>query len=148
MAKTGRSHNKRKDSTGTISKVITYGTFDCLHPGHIRLLKRAKTLGDYLIVGLSTDAFNTKKGKTAVLNYKQRKEVLEAIEYVDEVIPEKNWQQKEKETKGKIFVMGSDWKGEFDRFDCIYLPRTRGISTTMIKENYERRISYKSRATK
>jgi len=114
-------------------EVITYGTFDCLHPGHVRLLKKARSLGSRLIVGLSTDEFNAKKGKKAVLSYEQRREVLEELKCVDEVIPEKTWVQKEKETKDRIFVMGSDWVGKFDHYGCIYIPRTEGISTTEIK---------------
>ncbi len=122
--------------------VITYGTFDLLHKGHVRLLKRAKALGDYLIVGLSTDEFNEIKGKRAYMSYHDRKYVLEAIRYVDKVIPEKNWGQKIHDVKKyhvDVFVMGDDWKGKFDFLkkycQVIYLPRTKGISTTKIKHD-------------
>jgi glycerol-3-phosphate cytidylyltransferase len=116
--------------------ILTYGTYDLCHIGHIRLLKRAKALGDYLVVGLSTDNFNTLKGKMTVIPYNQRKEILESIRYVDEVIPEDNWEQKADDIKkyNAQMVMGDDWKGKFDEFNCIYLPRTKGISTTQIKE--------------
>lgn len=127
-----------------MKRVLTYGTFDLLHYGHIRLLQRAKALGDYLIVALSTDEFNEIKGKKAYHNYETRKKMLEAIRYVDLVIPEENWEQKINDVKeyyADIVVMGSDWAGS-DRFDylkdyceVIYLDRTEGISTTKIKED-------------
>ena len=126
-----------------MKRILTYGTFDLLHYGHIRLLKRAKALGDYLIVALSTDEFNELKGKKAYHNYETRKLMLEAIRYVDLVIPEENWEQKIndiKEYKADVVVMGSDWAGS-DRFnyltdycEVVYLDRTEGISTTKIKE--------------
>ena len=122
--------------------VITYGTFDILHYGHINLLKRAKALGDFLIVGLSTDEFNAVKGKKSYYNYEERKAMLEAIKYVDLVIPETGWEQKAndiKKYKATIFTMGSDWAGKFDFLKSlcavIYLPRTEGISSTKIKED-------------
>ncbi|GLB47050.1 glycerol-3-phosphate cytidylyltransferase [Philodulcilactobacillus myokoensis] len=125
-----------------MKKVITYGTFDLLHKGHVRLLKRARALGDSLTVGLSTDEFNAEKGKKAYMSYEDRKYVLEAIRYVDKVIPEKSWNQKINDVKKNhidIFVMGDDWKGKFDFLkpycQVIYLPRTKGISTTKIKED-------------
>jgi len=125
-----------------MKKVITYGTFDLLHWGHINILKRAKQLGDYLVVALSTDEFNEMKNKQTYHNYENRKIILEAIKYVDEVIPEKNWEQKVDDViKHNIdtFVMGDDWKGKFDflkeHCEVIYLPRTVGISTTKIKED-------------
>jgi glycerol-3-phosphate cytidylyltransferase len=125
-----------------MKRVITYGTYDLLHVGHINLLKRAKALGDYLIVGLSTDEFNRIKNKDCFLPYAQRKAVLEAIKYVDKVIPEENWEQKIKDIKkykANIFVMGDDWKGKFDGLkkycEVIYLPRTENISTTYLKKN-------------
>jgi glycerol-3-phosphate cytidylyltransferase len=128
----------RKD-TG-MKKVITYGTYDLLHVGHVNLLRRAKELGDYLIVVLSTDEFNALKHKTAYHKYEDRKLILEAIRYVDEVIPENNWEQKISDVQDNdvdIFVMGDDWKGEFDFLkdycEVVYLPRTEGISTTKIK---------------
>ncbi|UCZ52719.1 glycerol-3-phosphate cytidylyltransferase [Bacillus shivajii] len=124
-----------------MKKVITYGTFDLLHWGHINILKRAKALGDYLIVAISSDQFNEIKGKKAYHNYEHRKMILEAIRYVDEVIPEHTWDQKVQDVNNHdvdIFVMGDDWEGEFDflkeHCEVIYLPRTEGISTTKIKE--------------
>lgn len=123
-----------------MKRVITYGTFDLLHYGHINLLKRAKGLGDYLIVALSTDDFNLLKGKKSFFSYEIRKQLLEAIRYVDLVIPETNWEQKKDDIlKYNIdtFVMGDDWKGKFDFLkkyvEVIYLTRTPEISTTLIK---------------
>ena len=123
-----------------MKKVITYGTFDLLHYGHINLLKRAKALGDYLIVGLSTNEFNEIKGKNCYFSYKERKKLLESLRYVDLVIPENNWEQKIddiEEFKVDILVMGDDWKGKFDFLknycEVIYLSRTPEISTTKIK---------------
>ncbi len=123
-----------------MKKVITYGTFDLIHRGHINILKRAKEHGDYLIVGLSTDEFNHKKNKQAYYTYEERKYILEAIKYVDEVIPENNWEQKIDDiisNEVSIFVMGDDWEGKFDFLkdicEVIYIPRTEGISTTKIK---------------
>ncbi|EEW52284.1 glycerol-3-phosphate cytidylyltransferase [Lactobacillus iners] len=126
-----------------MKKVITYGTFDLLHYGHVRLLKRAKELGDYLIVALSTDEFNElKKHKEAYNSYNERKYILEAIKYVDEVIPENDWNQKITDVQKyniDTFVMGDDWKGKFDFLkeycNVVYLPRTPGISTTKIKHD-------------
>lgn len=126
-----------------MKKVITYGTFDLLHYGHVRLLKRAKELGDYLIVALSTDEFNEfKKNKEAYNSYNERKYILEAIKYVDEVIPENDWNQKITDVQKyniDTFVMGDDWKGKFDFLkeycNVVYLPRTPGISTTKIKHD-------------
>ncbi|QWH20206.1 glycerol-3-phosphate cytidylyltransferase [Bacillus mycoides] len=121
-------------------KIITYGTFDLLHYGHINLLRRAKQLGEYLIVVLSTDEFNKLKGKKSYFSYEERKLLLEAIKYVDKVIPEKNWEQKIEDVINNdidVFVMGNDWEGEFDFLneycEIVYLPRTEGISTTKIK---------------
>lgn len=126
-----------------MKRILTYGTYDLLHYGHIRLLQRAKSLGDYLIVALSTDEFNRGKGKAAYHNYETRKQMLEAIRYVDLVIPEESWEQKISDVQKydvDIVVMGSDWAGS-DRFDylkeyceVVYLPRTEGVSTTKIKE--------------
>ncbi|OQA51769.1 MAG: Glycerol-3-phosphate cytidylyltransferase [Candidatus Omnitrophica bacterium ADurb.Bin292] len=124
-----------------MKRVLTYGTFDLLHYGHLQLLCRAKKLGDYLVVGLSDDGFNALKGKKCYFDYEQRKDLLEAIRCVDLVIPERSWEQKIKDVKKfKIdrFVMGDDWKGRFDYLkefcEVIYLPRTPEISTTKIKE--------------
>ena len=124
-----------------MKRVITYGTFDLLHSGHINLLRRAKELGDYLIVCLSTDEFNeTMKNKKTYFSYEQRKKLLEAVRYVDLVIPEENWEQKSEDVQKyecDIFVMGDDWKGKFDYLkdycDVVYLERTPEISTTKIK---------------
>ncbi|MCR5584312.1 MAG: glycerol-3-phosphate cytidylyltransferase [Lachnospiraceae bacterium] len=125
-----------------MKKVITYGTYDLLHVGHINLLRRAKELGDYLIVGLSTDEFNAEKHKEAYHSYEDRKVILEAIKYVDEVIPENCWEQKTDDVVkngADVFVMGDDWKGKFDFLkdycEVVYLPRTVGISTTKIKHD-------------
>lgn len=120
--------------------VITYGTFDVLHIGHINLLRRARELGDRLVVGLSTDEFNAIKHKSALLDYDNRKAVLEAIRYVDLVIPERDWEQKTNDIRHhgvSLFVMGDDWKGQFDHLSSVceirYLPRTADISSTSVK---------------
>ena len=126
-----------------MKRILTYGTFDLLHYGHIRLLKRAKAMGDYLIVALSTDEFNAGKGKKAYHSFEDRKKILEAIRYVDLVIPEENWQQKRSdmhEYHVDTFVMGDDWKGKFDFLkeegvEVVYLPRTPEISTSQIKHD-------------
>jgi len=122
--------------------IITYGTFDILHRGHINLLKRARALGDRLIVGLSSDEFNAGKHKSSLLNYDNRKCVLESIRYVDFVFPEENWAQKVKDIQkydAAIFVMGDDWEGKFDELksqcEVVYLARTPDISTTAIKSS-------------
>jgi glycerol-3-phosphate cytidylyltransferase len=124
-----------------MKKILTYGTFDLLHYGHINLLKRAKEMGDYLIVGLSTDEFNAIKDKKSYYSFEQRKMILEAIRYVDKVIPENTWDQKIEDVKKydiDVFVMGDDWKGKFDFLkdycEVVYLPRTVGISTTKVKK--------------
>lgn len=126
-----------------MKKVITYGTYDLLHYGHVNLLERAKKLGDYLIVVLSTDEFNwEQKQKKCYFSYEERKRLLEAIRYVDLVIPENDWEQKisdVQEYKVDTFVMGDDWKGKFDFLkdycEVVYLPRTPEISTTQIKKD-------------
>ncbi|WP_040979168.1 glycerol-3-phosphate cytidylyltransferase [Oceanobacillus jeddahense] len=122
--------------------VITYGTFDLLHVGHVNLLKRAKEMGDYLIVGLSTDDFNILKHKQSFYSYQDRKVILESVRYVDKVIPERIWEQKKDDIltyQVDTFVMGNDWKGKFDELcsfcEVVYLPRTDGISSTIIKDN-------------
>ncbi len=125
-----------------MKRVITYGTFDLLHYGHINLLKRAKTMGDYLIVVLSSDEFNWKeKQKKCYFTYEERKNLLEAIRYVDLVIPENNWEQKITDVQEyhiDTFVMGDDWEGKFDFLksycEVVYLQRTPEISTTQIKK--------------
>lgn len=131
-----------------MKRVITYGTFDLLHYGHINLLKRAKALGDYLIVALSTDEFNALKGKKSYFSYDKRKALLEAIRYVDLVIPEENWEQKVNdihEYHVDTFVIGNDWEGKFDFLkkegcEVIYLPRTPEISTTQIKNSLGQKL--------
>ncbi|MBT8845303.1 glycerol-3-phosphate cytidylyltransferase [Lactobacillus delbrueckii subsp. bulgaricus] len=127
-----------------MKRIITYGTFDLLHYGHINLLRRAKALGDYLIVVLSTDEFNwNSKNKKTYFSYKQRKQLLESIRYVDLVIPEEDWNQKKNDMHEyhiDTFVMGDDWKGKFDFLkdegvDVVYLPRTPEISSSKIKKD-------------
>ncbi len=125
-----------------LKRVLTYGTFDLLHIGHVKLLQRAAALGDYLVVALSTDEFNAGKGKKSFYDYETRKEMLEAIRYVDLVIPEENWEQKIDDVREyhiDTVVMGGDWAGS-DRFEylkeeceVVYLDRTPGISTTQVK---------------
>ncbi len=124
-----------------MKKVITYGTYDLLHVGHINLLRRAREQGDYLIVVLSTDEFNAGKNKEAYHSYQDRKTILEAIKYVDQVLPEHKWEQKISDVVDNevdVFVMGDDWEGKFDFLkeycEVVYLPRTEGISTSQIKE--------------
>ncbi|MGE7945706.1 glycerol-3-phosphate cytidylyltransferase [Lysinibacillus sp. NPDC093688] len=128
-----------------MKKVITYGTFDLLHIGHIRILERAKQLGDHLTVAVSTDEFNASKGKKAYYSFEHRKAILEAIKYVDEVIPEATWDQKIENIVHlniDVFVMGDDWEGKFDYLkeycEVLYLPRTEYISTTTIKNDLGR----------
>jgi glycerol-3-phosphate cytidylyltransferase len=129
-----------------MKKVITYGTFDLFHVGHLNILKRAKALGDYLVVAVSSDAFNAIKGKKAYHSDQNRKVILEAIRYVDEVIFEDSWDQKINDVKEHnidVFVMGDDWNGEFDFLkeycEVVYLPRTKGISTTKIKDDLNKK---------
>ncbi len=131
-----------------MKRVLTYGTFDVLHYGHINLLKRAKALGDYLIVGLSSDEFNQIKNKQSFYTYEQRKMILEACRYVDLIIPENDWDQKIKdvqELKADVFVMGDDWKGKFDFLkpycEVVYLPRTLDVSSTKTKQYLKEKMS-------
>ncbi|MDR3190077.1 MAG: glycerol-3-phosphate cytidylyltransferase [Lactobacillaceae bacterium] len=128
-----------------MKRIITYGTFDLLHYGHINLLKRAREMGDYLVVVLSSDEFNWEaKQKKTYFDYEKRKQLLEAIRYVDLVIPENNWEQKVSDIKLyqiDTFVMGDDWRGQFDFLadetdaEVVYLDRTPEISTTQIKKD-------------
>jgi len=128
-----------------MKRVLVYGTFDILHYGHIRFLKQAKAMGDYLIVGLSTDAFNKIKHKKAYFTYEQRKKLLEATRYVDLIIPENTWEQKVSDIKkyeADILCMGEDWKGKFDNLreegvKVTYLKRPPKISSTKIKTDFE-----------
>lgn len=127
-----------------MKRILTYGTFDLMHYGHINLLKRARELGDYLVVAVSTEEFNRLKGKETYHNYNTRKIMLEAVRYVDLVIPETHWDQKIDDVKNyhiDTVVMGHDWEGE-EKFEVLreycdvqYLPRTEGISTTKIKDD-------------
>jgi glycerol-3-phosphate cytidylyltransferase len=126
--------------------IITYGTFDMFHHGHLKILERAKKKGDYLIVGVSTDSFNKLKGKKSIIPYKERKEIIGNIKYVDKVIPEKNWEQKKKDIKKynvSKLTMGSDWKNskEFSKINKLceieFLPRTKNVSSTKLKEIFE-----------
>ncbi len=129
-----------------MKRVLTYGTFDLFHIGHIRLLERARALGDSLVVGLSTDEFNLKKGKKSVFGYAERFAILSAVRHVDKIIPEDNWEQKLDDVMANeisVFVIGDDWEGKFDflmpHCEVVYLPRTSGISTTYIKYLFSER---------
>lgn len=130
-------------------KIITYGTFDLFHVGHVRLLRRLANISEQVIVGCSTDCFNKIKGKQTVIPYDERVETLEACRYVSEVFPEKNWDQKPSDIRrfeADLFAMGDDWKGKFDHLnaycDVLYLPRTEGISTTLLKARAKSFISF------
>ena len=137
------NHTNAEMEEEHVKRVITYGTFDMLHYGHINILRRAKEMGDYLIVALSTDEFNSiEKNKITYFSYEERKRLLEAIRYVDLVIPENSWEQKisdVKEFRIDTFVIGDDWKGKFDFLreycDVVYLERTPEISTSKIKQD-------------
>ena len=127
-----------------MKKIITYGTFDLFHIGHLRILKRVKDLGNHLTVAVSTDEFNAEKGKKTLIPYEQRKEIVENVKCVDLVIPETCWEQKIEDVKKyeiKIFAMGNDWEGKFDFLkeycEVIYLPRTEDISSTEIKKQMD-----------
>ncbi|NOR44554.1 MAG: glycerol-3-phosphate cytidylyltransferase [Candidatus Delongbacteria bacterium] len=128
-----------------MKRVITYGTFDLFHIGHLNILKRAKALGGYLVVAVSTDEFNLIKNKICTYPYRDRAAIVEALEYVDKVIPENNWEQKVDDIKNNdidIFVMGNDWTDKFDflkeHCEVVYLPITDGISTTEIKNKLKK----------
>ena len=140
------------EGVSIIKRVITYGTFDLLHYGHINLLKRAKALGDYLVVAISSDEFNwEKKHKKTYFTYEQRKQLVEAIRYVDLVIPEENWDQKVSDVHKydiDTFAIGDDWTGKFDFLkdegvEVVYLPRTPEISTTQIKSDLNKNAEKK-----
>ncbi len=120
--------------------ILTYGTFDMFHIGHLKLLERLSKLGDELIVAVSTDEFNELKGKKTIIPYEQRAKIVESIKYVSKVVPENSWAQKVEDIKKynvDIFSMGHDWEGKFDELkelcEVVYLPRTEGISTTQLK---------------
>jgi len=122
--------------------VITYGTFDLFHIGHLRLLERAKALGDRLVVAGSSDEFNEGKGKKTIIPYSDRAAIVQAIKCVDLVIPEHTWEQKQNDIREHnvcTFVMGADWKGKFDELkdlcEVVYLPRTDGVSSTELKQS-------------
>jgi glycerol-3-phosphate cytidylyltransferase len=124
-----------------VKTIITYGTFDLFHVGHVKLLRRLRNLGDRLVVGLSSEEFNALKGKKTVIPYTQRAEILRSVRYVDDVFPEHCWEQKAddiRREKASILAMGDDWAGKFDHLDdiveVVYLPRTEGISTTELKQ--------------
>lgn len=129
-----------------MATVITFGTFDLFHIGHLNILRRAKALGDRLVVGVSSDELNfRKKGVRPQYPLEDRLKIVEAIRYVDEVFVEHSLEEKREyilEHAADILVMGDDWKGRFDEFDdicrVVYLPRTRGISSTEIKEHIRR----------
>ncbi|MCP1647233.1 adenylyltransferase/cytidyltransferase family protein [Pseudomonas nitroreducens] len=124
------------------STVLTYGTFDLFHNGHLKLLERLKSLGDQLIVGVSTDEFNAIKGKKTIIPFKDRIDIVRSIKFVDLAIPETDWDQKSRDIElydVDILGMGHDWEGKFDNLKSIckvvYLPRTEGISSTKIKSS-------------
>ena len=124
------------------TRVITYGTFDMFHIGHLKLLQRIKKMGDELIVAVSTDEFNEIKGKKILIPYEQRAEIVANIKSVDKVIPENSWKQKIEDIQTHnidIFVIGDDWEGKFDMLkeycEVVYLPRTENISTTKLKKS-------------
>ena len=126
---------------GRMKTVLTYGTFDLFHIGHLNLLKRARELGDKLVVAVSTDEFNATKGKTTLMPFEHRVELVRSVRFVDEVIAESNWEQKINDVqrhKVDVFVMGSDWQGKFDFLkpycEVVYLPRTDNVSSTELKK--------------
>ncbi|MGE5953039.1 MAG: adenylyltransferase/cytidyltransferase family protein [Qipengyuania vulgaris] len=120
--------------------ILTYGTFDLFHVGHLRLLERLAAMGDRLVVAVSTDEFNAEKGKSSLIPYEDRAAIVGALACVDEVIPEEGWDQKERDVRAvgaDVLAMGDDWQGKFDHLshlcEVVYLPRTEGVSTTIIK---------------
>ena len=132
-----------------MTRIITYGTFDLLHIGHLNLLERLSAMGDELFVGVSTDAFNDIKGKKAVMSYEDRMRLVAALRCVSGVLAEENWAQKEhdiKRLKVDVLAMGDDWEGKFDHFGAfcrvVYLPRTTGISTTFLRETIAERSGF------
>lgn len=130
-----------------MKKVITYGTFDLFHYGHLKILERARSFGDYLVVAVSSDEFNAIKGKKCTYPFEHRAEIVKAIRYVDEVIREDSWEQKIEDVKKHqidVFVMGNDWQGKFDFLknlcQVVYLDRTPNISTTEIKQAIQKPV--------
>lgn len=135
--------------------VITYGTFDLFHVGHLKLLQRLKSLGDKLIVAVSTDEFNQLKGKKTIIPFEQRAEIISNIKCVDMVIPENNWEQKVEDVKKynvDIFSIGNDWEGKFDFLkeycEVVYLERTDGISSTQLKQTLKSFSAFKEEIIK
>lgn len=121
--------------------VLTYGTFDLFHVGHLNILNRLKQYGDYLVVGVSTDNFNEKKGKKTIIPFHDRAEIVRGLKCADLVIPEESWEQKKIDIEKynvSVFGMGHDWEGRFDELkpycEVVYLPRTDGISSTDLKK--------------
>lgn len=128
-----------------LKTVVTYGTYDIFHAGHLNLLLRARALGDKLYVGISSDEFNAVKGKRSFFSFDERAKIVEALKCVDGVFREDDWGQKRSDIlkyHADIFVMGDDWAGKFDELkdlcEVVYLPRTRGVSTTEIKQALSR----------
>lgn len=128
--------------------IITYGTFDMFHIGHLKLLERLSEMAEKVIVAVSTDEFNALKGKKVLIPYEQRAAIVASIKYVDMVIPEENWEQKEQDVKKHgvdIFAIGKDWEGEFDFLaplcEVVYLERTQNISTTDLKKSLRNFLS-------
>jgi glycerol-3-phosphate cytidylyltransferase len=126
----------------SMKTVITYGTFDIFHVGHVRLLSRARELGDRLVVGVSSDEFNALKGKRSIFTYAERAEIVGSMRFVDSVFPEHGWDQKRTDMQkydASVFVMGGDWEGKFDELkddvEVVYLPRTPSVSTTEVKSS-------------
>ncbi|QEM80769.1 glycerol-3-phosphate cytidylyltransferase [Halomonas binhaiensis] len=128
--------------------IITYGTFDMFHIGHLNLLRQLKEMGDKVVVAVSTDEFNLGKGKKTLIPYEQRVQIVESIQYVDLVIPEESWEQKTSDVEKynvDVFAIGDDWEGKFDflkdQCEVIYLARTKNISTTDLKRSLKRLLS-------
>jgi glycerol-3-phosphate cytidylyltransferase len=133
-----------------MKRVITYGTFDLFHIGHLNILERLRGLGDQLIVAVSTDEFNATKGKQSVVPYAERARIIGGLKCVDMVIPENTWEQKPDDITNlnvSVFGMGDDWRGKFDHLskycEVIYLPRTEGVSTTHLRETISTERSFK-----
>jgi glycerol-3-phosphate cytidylyltransferase len=129
-----------------VRTVLTYGTFDLLHAGHLNLLRRARALGDRLVVGISTNEFNESKGKRTIIDFQDRLEIVRSIRYVDDVFPEGRWDQKIEDVRRfnvNTFVMGDDWEGKFDFLkefcEVVYLPRTLGVSSSCLRSEVSKR---------